>query len=185
MVGMSVGEERALRILFVCTANICRSPTAELLARDRFGERSALFRSAGFLEADRAMPDELIRVLSGRGIEGRHHRSYQIDEASLAAADLVLTMESSHVQQATALMREAFPKVVPLKEAALAVERLGSGALGVGEILDDLNRDRDPRSYLGSRWDVQDPYGRRTQHYRRAVEEIEQLVGSVIGSLSR
>lgn len=182
---MTVGGERALRILFVCTANICRSPTAELLARHRYGERSMFFRSAGFLQAERSVPDELIRVLSSRGIDARHHRSYQIDPASLTAADLVLTMESSHVQQATTLMQEAFPKVVPLKEAALAVERLGAGPLSVDDLLGDLNRGRDPRSYLGSRWDIQDPYGRRTSHYKRAVEEIDQLLVAVIGSLSR
>ncbi|MGI9615234.1 MAG: low molecular weight protein arginine phosphatase, partial [Acidimicrobiales bacterium] len=38
------------KILFVCTANICRSPAAEALARHRYGEQDALFRSAGLLD---------------------------------------------------------------------------------------------------------------------------------------
>ena len=171
------------RILFICTANICRSPSAELLARTRFGEDRLVFRSAGFLDAGQSCPPDLVSVLADHGIDASAHRSYRLDESSIAAADLLLTMESSHVQKATMLSSAAFAKTVPLKEAALVAGELGPGRLTIDEVLEAVNLDRDPRRYLGPRWDVDDPYGRRTKAYRRAVEEIDQLVAQVIGRL--
>ncbi len=176
------------RLLFVCTANICRSPTAELIARHRFGEDELLFRSAGFLQIEGGCPAELVDVLRERTIDATLHESYMLDEASVTAADLLLTMEGSHVQKATMLAPAAFPKIVPLKEAAAVIsewtERGGAaGPITVEQFVEVLNRDRDPRQYLGTRWDVADPYGGRAKHYRTAVDEIEQLVFSVVGRL--
>ncbi len=172
------------RILFVCTANICRSPTAELLARDRFGEDRNVFRSAGFLTPGQTVPAELVRVLADRRVDATAHRSYRLDEASVDAADILLAMESSHVQKIAAMRPDALTKAVPLKEAATAVAGLAPGPVSLADLLDEINRSRDHRTYLGSTWDVADPYGRRIRAYRRAVEEIELLVDQVIGPLA-
>ncbi|MGH1489326.1 MAG: hypothetical protein ACRBK7_08040 [Acidimicrobiales bacterium] len=177
------------RFLFVCTANICRSPTAELLARRRFGEDELLFRSAGFLQIDGGCPAELVDVLQGRQIDATAHQSYLLDETSINAADLLLTMEGSHVQKATMLAPDAFAKIVPLKEAAAVLSDWSDGGgsatdpVTVERFIERLNTDRDPRQYLGTRWDVADPYGGRPKQYRAAVDEIEQLVYSVVGRL--
>jgi protein-tyrosine-phosphatase len=174
------------RVLFVCTANICRSPTAELIARRRFGEDRLLFRSAGFLESGESCPAELVNVLRAREIDAAAHRSYTLDEESVQAADLLFTMEGSHVQKATMLSPEAFAKIVPLKEAASVISELTGRAgtvVTVEQFVEELNRDRDPRQYLGTRWDVADPYGGRAKQYRAAVEEIDQLVQTVVGAI--
>ncbi len=176
-------ERGRRRILFICTANICRSPTAELLARQRFGESDLVFRSAGFLEADHRCPDELVEVLGAKEIDARDHRSYMLDDVSVGAADLLLTMEGSHVQKATMLAPDGFPKIVPLKEAAAVLDGQAQPQLSIEDFVDELNRNRDPRQYLGTKWDVADPFGGRVRAYRKAVAEIEQLVGRVIGSL--
>lgn len=173
------------RILFVCTANICRSPAAENLARARYGEAGALFRSAGFLESGRACPELLAEALTEQGTDVSHHRSYQLDEASLRAADLVLTMEGEHVQKATLLNAQEFTKIMPLKEAASHMQAVrGGGRAELAELLDRVNFERDPGSYLSSQWDVADPYGRKLKDYRRAVAEISELVDAVVGRLA-
>ncbi len=172
------------RVLFVCTANICRSPTAELLARTQFGEDRNVFRSAGFLDADNTVPSELVRVLRDRQIDATAHRSYRIDGASIDAADILLAMESSHVQKITAIRPDALGKALPLKEAAKAMAEFAPGPVALADLLGQVNQHRDPRSYLGSGWDVADPYGRRIKAYRKAVDEIEQLVANVIGRLT-
>ena len=113
------------------------------------------------------------------------HRSYLLDEPSLEAADIVLTMEGEHVQRATMLHRGAFPKIVPLREAAAVMEAIpGRDEVGVAELLDRINDGRDPTAYLSTRWDVDDPYNRKLKAYRRAVGEISVLVDTVIGRLS-
>ncbi len=142
-----------------------------------------LFRSAGFLEVADGCPAELVEVLAGRGIDAGVHRSYRLDTASVDAADMLLTMEGSHVQKATMLAPDEFTKIVPLKEAAAVLERRPEPAVSIEDLLAAVNRDRDPLQYLGSRWDVDDPYGRRAKAYRRAVDEIDDLVTAVIGKL--
>ena len=71
-------------ILFVCTANICRSPAAEYLARHRFGEEAALFRSAGFMFDGRESPKELASALDAKHVDVRPHRSAILDADTLA-----------------------------------------------------------------------------------------------------
>ncbi len=142
-----------------------------------------VFRSAGFLDAGRSCPPELVAVLAERNIDATGHQSYRLDEASVAAAELLLTMEGSHVQQATMIAPEAYTKIVPLREAAAILEQGPGRGRAVEDLLEELNRERDPRQYLGTRWDVSDPYGRRVKAYRQAVEEIEELVSTIIGRL--
>lgn len=142
-----------------------------------------MFRSAGFLSADNTCPKELVSVLAERGIEARKHRSYRLDETSVNAADLLLTMEASHVQKATMLNPDAFAKIVPLKQAAEVVERSGQPQLSLEEFLTELNHERDPLQYLGTGWDVDDPYGGRVKAYQRAVGEIDQLVRTTLSRL--
>lgn len=171
------------RVLFLCTANVCRSPTAEYLARDRFGEEYWRFRSAGFMEHGRAASDTLVQALDEVGIDVRRHRSYRLDPASIAAADLILTMEGAHVRQANEIDPAAYAKTLPLMEAADMLDRWGDTEATVADLLAALRDQRDPGTYLRETWDVDDPYGRSLRIFRRTVEEITELVESVLGRL--
>ncbi|MFW2381816.1 MAG: hypothetical protein ACN4GZ_08675 [Acidimicrobiales bacterium] len=176
---MDNGDQRQ-RILFVCTANICRSPAAEYLARHRFGSDDFHVRSAGFMASDRRCPDELHRVLASRGISVADHRSYQLDVDTLTAADLILTMESRHVLDATVLDRRSLRKTIPLKEA---VREIRKGET-IEAFLDRVNTTRDPQNYLSAiDLDVDDPYKKRLKAYEKAVEEIDGLVTTLFSRL--
>lgn len=169
------------RILFVCTANICRSPTAEYLARDRFGNDRFHTRSAGFLQSDHAVPKEIKSLLVQRKVDISGHRSYKIDVDTIRASDLIVTMEARHVLEITLLDRAALAKTLPLKEAA----KLVNGSQTIEDFLTQINAERDPQSYLGGHaFDVSDPYKKRMKAYERAVEEIDDLVTRVFSSLS-
>lgn len=135
------------------------------------------------MRADNTCPDDLVDVLGNQGIDAKAHRSYKLDEASIEAAELLLTMEGSHVQKATMITPDAFKKIVPFREAAAVLDRLPAASSSIEDFVEELNRDRDPRQYLGTNWDVDDPYGRRAKAYRKAVAEIDQLVSGVIGRL--
>ena len=165
-------------ILFVCTANICRSPAAEYLARHRFGEEAALFPSAGFMFDGRESPKELASALDAKHVDVRPHRSAILDADTLGAADLVLTMEARHLQEATVIAPDAFPKMIPLIDAAARVRRGQTLEEFIGSI-----EGRDPMRYLDSRFDVDDPYKRSMRRYRKAVDEIAGLVATTIGAL--
>lgn len=171
-----------MRVLFVCTANICRSPAAEVLARAQFGEDGRAFRSAGFLIPDQPCPDHMITSLAELGVDASQHRSYRLNEASLTAADIVLTMEGKHVQDATLIAPDTFQKIFPLKQAAAILSEWPRVPLS--DFLAEANQARDPRQYLDNRWDVSDPYGGKLKGYKKAVKEIRSLVDGTLSRLS-
>lgn len=125
-----------------------------------------------------------MQVLGDRGIDISNHQSYSLDEASIQAADVLLTMEGDHVRRATEVSREAFTKTVPIKEMAQWVEQFGGQTVEIPVLLAEINQNRDPGSYLTPQWDVDDPYKQKLKVYRRAVDEIASLVETVVGGIS-
>ena len=87
------------RLLFVCTANRCRSPMAEYLARQSLARRriDAEVVSAGRLGGRFAASAGAVAAMAKRGLDLRGHTSAPIDTDTLAHADLVLVMERSHL----------------------------------------------------------------------------------------
>lgn len=109
-------------ILFVCTANICRSPVAEALLRDRLEERGMdgwTVRSAGtWAIQERGAARNSIRVAAERGLDVGDHRSRMVSREMLDEADLILCMESGHVEALKAEFPEAAGRIYLLSEMA-------------------------------------------------------------------
>ena len=91
-----------VRVLFVCTGNICRSPTAEGVFR-------ALVEAAGLtgrIEVDSAgtiayhagePPDERTQATAlGRGIDLSRQRARQIEDADFGRFDYLVALDLSH-----------------------------------------------------------------------------------------
>lgn len=105
-------------ILTVCTGNICRSPLAEMLLRQRLSDPDleVRVRSAGTHDLNAAsMTPEAQRLAAelGADIDGAAaHRSRHLTEAVLSSPDLVLAMTREHRTRVVALapsrMRRAF-----------------------------------------------------------------------------
>ncbi len=100
---MSRGETKTgkLRILFVCTGNLCRSPMAEAIAR-HIAEEFNLdleVRSAGtsamYGEPMTPLAEDALRAI---GVEPHDHYSKPVDEELLNWADLVLVMTDRHLR---------------------------------------------------------------------------------------
>ena len=105
----SSGAVSPQRIVFVCTGNICRSPTAHAVLRRRIAERGLgeqlTVDSAG-LEAWHAgaPPDpRSIRHARQRGYELSDLRARHFRPADFAQADWVLVMDDGHLQRAARL----------------------------------------------------------------------------------
>jgi protein-tyrosine phosphatase len=89
-------------ILVVCTGNICRSPMAEGMLKEKLPERLAgrvAISSAGThaLHGNRAQP-HAIAVMQGLGIDISGHRARQLSGALVRSSDLVLVMEKFHLR---------------------------------------------------------------------------------------
>lgn len=87
-------------ILVVCTGNICRSPMAEGVLRDRLKDvgmadiRVFSAGTEGWVQAP-ATP-AAVRVCSEIGVDISSHRSAPIDRRHVASADLILTAQLHH-----------------------------------------------------------------------------------------
>ena len=100
------------RILTVCIGNICRSPTAEYLLRERLASRDIQLSSAGLgALAGYPMDATALQLLAEQGIDGAAHRARQLTPAMLREADLVLGMEKNHVDAMVRLAPEASGKI--------------------------------------------------------------------------
>ena len=87
--------EPPIRILFVCLANLCRSPLAKVIAQLHLGP-GVVAESAGVAPSPSRMPDEgleMIRRLSGADASG--HRPRFVLDFPLDAFDYIIGMDSS------------------------------------------------------------------------------------------
>jgi protein-tyrosine-phosphatase len=106
-------SEEIKSVLFVCTANICRSPMAAALFRARVvqevpGAENWLIDSAGTWTTDgQRVSENSVRAMASRGLDIRKHRSKGVSEAYLKLFDLILVMEPEHKEA----LRIEFPEI--------------------------------------------------------------------------
>jgi protein-tyrosine-phosphatase len=138
-------------ILFVCTANQCRSPMAEGLMRrklereGRADEIRAASAGVDALDGCRATENS-IQAMAARGIDISGHRSRATTGKILQDAALILTMERAHANVLQALFPAHAERVHLLAQMA------------------------------GLESDVADPVGSPLEDYRRTAQEIENLI---------
>lgn len=93
------------RILFVCTGNICRSPTAEGVARtlvEKAGRADEFeFDSAGFASyhIGEAPDPRAVRVAATRGYDLSALRARRVQAEDYERFDWLLAMDAEHLDQ--------------------------------------------------------------------------------------
>ena len=94
-----------MHILFVCTGNICRSPMAEGIARDRFADL-ATYASAGTVAIRGATPTPNAVAAAGEiGIDISALRAGALRRGSDPLPDHIYVMTTTHLDRVVA----AFP----------------------------------------------------------------------------
>ncbi len=173
--------DRPFRVLFVCTANICRSAYADIAANGR-PHAGLEFGSAGVHAlVGRPIDPPMAACLDPR-LDPTSHRARQLTRTDMAAADLVLTMAAEHRRY----ILEEWPD-------------LGRKAFVLGHVARELQRAPDDltlQDLAGYLWrrrtvdpddDVPDPYGRGPQAARAAAGRIDvnlDIVLRLLGTLS-
>lgn len=85
-------------LLVVCVGNICRSPMAEALLRERLATPGTQVRSAGLSAlVGEPMDRRAQEVLHDHGLRPNVHHARQVDLHMLRRADLILSMEQAHI----------------------------------------------------------------------------------------
>ena len=138
-------------VLFVCTANICRSPIASALMRSLVEQRqpgsdwriesAGTWAQEGYPAAGKAQA-----ILKEGSIDISDHRSRSVSGALLRDFDLILVMEQGHKE-------------------ALQVE-----------FPDTRNRVCLLSEMVGSVYDIRDPIGGSTEDFLETIRELNHLL---------
>ena len=148
---MAFPEEMMKSVLFVCTANICRSPMAMALFRDMVKDRADFqewrIESAGTWakEGFKASPFTLA-VMSDRGLSLIQHRSRIVSQEMLNSFNLILTMENGQKESLQVEFPQIRQRVYLLSEVA------------------------------GRSRDTKDPIGLPMDEYQMTADEIEGIL---------
>ena len=146
-----------MKIMFICTGNICRSAMAEWLLKKKLEEKNrndievyscGIYAENGDVptyEAKRVMKEEY-------GIDMSKHRATNIRNSKIKEMDLILCATSSHKIAVLDMYPELSGKVFTMKEY-VNYER---------EYHDSIN--------------IKDPWGYDIETYRACVAEIEECI---------
>ena len=132
-----------VKLLFVCTGNICRSPTADGIMRARIREAGLANRiscdSAGMHGYHAGDPPDQRSIATARqfGVEIGDLRARKMVPSDLDEFDIIAAMENAHLRQIRALRPEPPLGIVRL---------LPSWAGETGEVPDPYY---DDRSFVG------------------------------------
>ncbi|KKJ94236.1 protein-tyrosine-phosphatase [Micromonospora sp. HK10] len=173
-------------VLFVCHANMCRSPMAEFIARRLFADRPVTVASAGTDALDGApMHPYAVEAAAGTGADAAAFRTRRLRAEHLAGAGLVLTATRRQRSVCTALAPAALHRTFTLRQfarLAAAAEPAPAGAKSpLRAAVEAAARARaglQPAAPDAD--DLRDPIGGSPADFRRCAEEIERSIRPVL-----
>lgn len=130
---------KTLRIVFVCSGNICRSPLAEGLARQLFEEAEipAVLISAGTLGLNgRSAAPHSVTTAAEIGVDLSEHRSQGVNIGLLRVSDRIVVMAPRHENDLLRSDASLRSKIVRLWEYAAK-----PGEPSLDHILDPVGKD--------------------------------------------
>lgn len=180
----------ALRVLFVCTGNVCRSPAAQLIfARFAAGNEIACASAGTSGLTGRGVDEPTAYVLKELGVDPTGHVAQRITPGLIEAADLILTATEEHRASVVRERPMAFRKTFTIREfarlgaelppfaqrpdAAELIARIGTVAGRRGQV----------DAPLPGGDDIGDPFGAGLEVARTCVHGIRADLGGVIQAL--
>lgn len=156
-----LGSGGGTRVLFVCTANVCRSPMAEAISNALAEEQRVPWKatSAGVKAlVGEGMSPRAVAALEEIGVYSAEHRARQVDPRMLQEADLVLTMTTTHAD----VLRRLSP---PTSDKVHTLVAFAEGtAEGEG---------------------IPDPYRQSMTAHRASVRQLLSYLGEIVRRMGR
>jgi len=180
---MSPDPDGSFGVLFVCTGNICRSPTAEALARRELERHPGVpiqVSSAGShaLEGNPAASRSMLAAAT-RGASLERHFARELTRRRVRAADLILCMAAEHRPFVLSYDRAAAGRTFLLATFARVAGQWGwlaTSPAGLVALAAEHAREQDGD-------DIDDPLGQSPDAYAACAERLDGLVTPVIAAL--
>lgn len=137
------------RIIFVCTGNTCRSPMAEIIAKDIFKRRKinidVMSRGIAVYFPSEASENS-IKALEKYNLDLSKHTAKQIEQSDIVSSNLILTMTNQH---------KAF------------VKKMAGDSVNVFTLKEYIKVGND---------DISDPYGGDILDYQKCADELYSYI---------
>ncbi len=153
-----------MKIMFICTGNICRSAMAHKLMEKKLKDnniKDVEVYSCGIYAYDGDVPtDEAREVMQEYGVDMSTHRATNIAHSKIKEMDLILCATTSHKSAVMQMYPELKDKVYTMKEY--------------------INDDEEQQDL-----DIKDPWGYGVETYRFCVAEIDKCLNKLIQKFTR
>lgn len=181
--------KQEVTVLFVCTANVCRSPLAEAWAIGHASQANAPLRarSASIHEVTRKVHPMVERILGERNQKPVRTHSQPLSSQLVDEADLIMTMTGRHAISVAGKFRAARTKVFMLDHFVRAAPPRSMDE-SITAWLRQINKM--PRTYPNQMDanDIADPVDQDEDTFRAISDQIDaatqRLVGLVAGTVS-
>ena len=180
-----------MRIMFVCTGNVCRSPMAELLLRHYLRGSSIDVCSAG----TRGLPGYPIdpssaRLMASVGIAPDAFRSRRLTKTMAEAADLILCFEHRQCAVVASLAPRKVRRIFTLTDfAGLCRACRGQGIIRGLTVQQRLQSVIEAAPLLHASLppapDIQDPHGRSFDVFYDVAQQMNEAVAVMLLSMKR
>lgn len=151
-----------MKIMFICTGNICRSAMAEAMLKNILKydvkENIQVCSCGVYADTGDICTQDAIDVMKEYGIDLSSHRATNIRESEIEKMDLILCATLSHKSTVLHLYPSLLGKVYTMKEYAGLVKE-------------------------GNNYDIADPWGYSKKVYQECANEIKICLDETIKKL--
>lgn len=150
-----------MKIMFICTGNICRSAIAEGMLKKMTSnmDNIQVYSCGIYAETGDGATYNAIQAAKEYGADISSHRATNIRESKIEEMNLILCATVSHKQSVLYLYPNLEGKVYTMKEYA------------------KLDK-------AGQNMDIKDPWGYNEEIYRKCAEEINECLELIINRIS-
>ena len=150
-----------MKIMFICTENICRSAMAEAMMQDMLKKHVGadsisahqIYSCGIFAEDGWAATDNAVEAMKERNIDLSKHRATNIRSSNIEDVDVILCTTTAHKNNVINMYPDLADKIYTIKEYA---------------------------GYPENDLDINDPWGYDIETYRRCAKQIEECLEKIL-----